>query len=224
MTSLSSVDVPVSHGLLEALFWKVDQPVGAAVVCHPHPLYGGTMHNHVTYRIADAFRKAGVSTVRFNFRGVGRSTGTHDNGRGEVDDARAALDFLQREQPGAPLMLAGFSFGSRVVLQLAMEDPRVERVLAAGVALRVFDFGLVREIRKPKAFIHGDKDDFAPIADVERLVKEAPPPRQLFVVPDCDHLATGRLEAFEQAAAQAVEWLLAAPPRRQLTPAPVPAG
>src|SRR5688572_6016313 len=114
---MSFVDLPAPHGHLEALFWRVEGARAAAAVCHPHPLHGGTMHNHVAYRIADAFRQAGVSTVRFNFRGVGRSTGTYDEGRGEVDDARAALDFLQREHPGIPLYLGGFSFGSRVVLK-----------------------------------------------------------------------------------------------------------
>ncbi|HVE84825.1 MAG TPA: alpha/beta fold hydrolase [Myxococcales bacterium] len=210
---MSFLDIPVSHGRLEALLWTVEGARAAAVVCHPHPLHGGTMHNHVTYRLADAFRKAGVCALRFNFRGVGRSSGQYDEGRGEVDDARAALDFLQQQQPGVPLLLAGFSFGSRVALQLALEDVRVERVLAAGVALRAFSFGLVQELKKPKAFIQGDRDEYAALEDVQKLVERAPPPRKLFVVPDCDHLATGRLDAFEQASAEAVAWLLAAPPR-----------
>ena len=209
---MSNVDVPVSHGRLEALLWTVEEPRAAAVVCHPHPLQGGTMHNHVTYRIADAFRKAGVSTLRFNFRGVGRSSGAYDDGRGEVDDARAALDYLQRQQPGVPLLIAGFSFGSRVALQLTIEDPRVERLLLTGVALRAFSFGLLHELRKPKAFIQSDRDEFAAIEDVRRLVEETPPPRKLFVVPDSDHLCTNRLEAFEEVAAEAVTWLLDAPP------------
>lgn len=209
---MSSVDVPVSHGRLEALLWTVEDPRAAAVVCHPDPLHGGTMHNHVTYRIADAFRKAGVSTLRFNFRGVGLSTGQHDDGRGEVDDARAALDYLQAQQPGVPLLIAGFSFGSRVALQLAIEDPRVERLLLAGVALRAFSFGLLHQLRKPKAFIQSDRDELAAIDEVRRLVDEAPPPRKLFVVPDSDHLCTNRLEVFEQVAAEAVAWLLEAPP------------
>jgi len=209
---VSTIDVPVSHGRLEGLLWTVEQPRAAAVVCHPHPLHGGTMHNNVTYRIADAFRKAGVSTLRFNFRGVGASTGKHDDGRGEVDDARAAMDFLQHQQPGVPLWMSGFSFGSRVALQLAIEDPRVERLLLAGVALRAFSFGLLRELRKPKAFIQSDRDEFAAIDDVRKLVEETPPPRKLFVVPDSDHLCTDRLEAFEQVAAEAVTWLLDAPP------------
>src|SRR5258706_104046 len=92
----------------------------AAVVCHPHPLHGGTMHNHVTYRLAQAWRDAGVACVRFNFRGVGRSTGAHDEGRGEVDDAAAALDWLAQQTPGVPLYASGFSFGSRAALALGL--------------------------------------------------------------------------------------------------------
>jgi alpha/beta superfamily hydrolase len=205
---MSFVDLPAPHGHLEALWWKVDSPRAAAVVCHPHPLHGGTMHNHVTYRIADAFRKAGCSALRFNFRGVGRSTGTYDEGRGEVADARAALDFLAREQPGVTLCIAGFSFGSRVALKLAAEDARIERALAAGAALRMFDFDFAKALHKPKAFIHGDKDEYAPLEDVARLVDQLPPPCKLFPVANCDHLATGRLEAFEQVASEAVAWLL----------------
>jgi uncharacterized protein len=211
---MSFVDIPVSHGRLEALFWKVEGARSAAVVCHPHPLHGGTLHNHVTYRTADALRKAGVSALRFNFRGVGRSTGSYDDGRGEVDDARAALDWLQHQQPGVPLLVAGFSFGSRVALQLSAEDPRVERVLLVGAALRLFSFGVARDLHKPKAFIHADHDEYAPLEDVRRLVEETPPPHQLFVVTDSDHLCTGRLDAFEQEAAQAVTWLLDAAPKR----------
>jgi len=220
---VSSLDIPVSHGRLEALLWKVEGARAAAVVCHPHPLHGGTMHNHVTYRLADAFRKAGVSALRFNFRGVGRSTGQHDDGRGEVDDARAALDYLQHQELGVPLLVAGFSFGSKVALQLAAEDPRVERVLLAGVALRMFSFGVVRELRKPKAFIHGDQDEYAPLEELRTLMEETRPPRKLFVVPDCNHLATGRLEAFETVAAEAVTWLLDAPPVKLQRPQAPPA-
>src|SRR5438132_14271925 len=113
---MAFVDLAGPAGRLEALYWKCDSPVAAALVCHPHPLAGGTMHNHVAYRIADAFRRAQASALRFNFRGVGRSEGAHDEGRGEVDDARAALDYLAADNPGAPLLSSGFSFGSRVAL------------------------------------------------------------------------------------------------------------
>lgn len=204
------VDIPASHGRLEGLLWKCESPLAAALVCHPHPVHGGTMHNHVTYRVANAFRDAGVSTLRFNFRGVGRSTGKYDEGRGEVDDARDALDFLEREVPGAPLIVAGFSFGSRVALRLSA-DPRIGRVMAVGMALDLFDFEFAQAVRKPKAVLHADHDEYAPLAKVEAFVEHMPPPRKLFVVEDSDHLATGRLDAFEAVAKQAVAWLLSQP-------------
>src|SRR6187549_1533957 len=130
---MSFVDIPVSHGRLEALHWAVPNPRGAAIVCHPHPVHGGTMHNHVTYRLAQAWRDANVACVRFNFRGVGRSTGAHDEGRGEIDDARAALDWVAAQTPDVPLYASGFSFGARTALQLSRRDTRVQKVLVVGV-------------------------------------------------------------------------------------------
>lgn len=207
---MSFVDVPAPHGLLEALLWRVESPKAAAIVCHPHPLGGGTMHNHVTYRLAQAFRDAGVSALRFNFRGVGRSTGQYDEGRGEVDDAQAALDWLEGQHPGVPLYAAGFSFGSRVALKLAARDGRVAKVMAVGMAVSMFDFDFVTALDKPKAFVHAEHDEYGTLEDVRRLVGRCSEPKRLFVVPDSTHLATGRLEAFSSVAAQAVEWLLSA--------------
>src|SRR5579862_2867810 len=105
--------VPVAHGQLEAIVREPPEPVAAAVVCHPHPRGGGTMNNNVVYRLAKALVEGGVATLRFNFRGVGASTGTYDEGRGEEDDARAALAFLRARHPAVPLWIAGFSFGAR---------------------------------------------------------------------------------------------------------------
>ncbi len=207
---MSFVDLSAPHGLLEALFWRVESPRAAAVVCHPHPLGGGTMHNNVTYRLAQAFRDAGVSALRFNFRGVGRSTGQYDEGRGEVDDAQAALDWLEGQHPGVPLYAAGFSFGSRVALKLAARDGRVAKVMAVGMAVSMFDFDFVTALDKPKAFVHAEHDEYGTLEDVRRLVERCSEPKRLFVVPDSTHLATGRLEAFSSVAAQAVEWLLSA--------------
>jgi alpha/beta superfamily hydrolase len=207
---VSFLDVPAPHGHLEALLWDVPSPKAAAVVCHPHPLHGGTMHNHVTYRLADALRNAGIAALRFNFRGVGRSTGQHDEGRGEVDDGRAALDFVAEHYPGLPLWISGFSFGSRVALRLAVDDTRVERALVTGLALDSFDYDFVRTLNKPKAFIQADQDEYAALSDVQAFVESLPPPRRLFVLERADHLATGRLDAFAQVAKEAVGWLLTA--------------
>jgi alpha/beta superfamily hydrolase len=167
------------------------------------------MHNHVTYRIAQAFRQRDVTTLRFNFRGVGHSTGTYDEGRGELADAKSAFDFLASQAPGVPLYVAGFSFGSRVALQLALEDPRAQGVLAAGLAIDLFDFGFVTRITQPKAFIQAEHDEYGALPEVEAFLRTVPEPKKLFVVPQADHLSSGRLSAFEKVAAEAVDWLLA---------------
>src|SRR4051812_45958199 len=123
---MSFVDIPVSHGRLEGLWWSVENAKAGAIACHPHPVHGGTMHNHVTYRLAQAWRDGGVSCLRFNFRGVGRSTGAYDEGRGEIDDAQAAFSWVAEQAPNVPLYASGFSFGSRTALALALKEPRIE--------------------------------------------------------------------------------------------------
>ena len=207
---MSFVDVPVSHGRLEALHWAVEQPRAAAIVCHPHPLHGGTMHNHVTYRIAQAWRDAQVSCVRFNFRGVGRSTGQHDEGRGEVDDAKAALDFIAGQTPNVPLYASGFSFGSRTALKLGQGEPRIQKLLAVGVAVDLFDMSFITELEQPIAFVHGENDEYGKLENLRAMLKKLKAKHELFVVPGCDHLATGRLDAFSEKATAAVAWLLKA--------------
>lgn len=207
---MSFVDIPVSHGRLEALYWSVERPVAAAIVCHPHPLHGGTLHNHVTYRLAQAWRAAGVACVRFNFRGVGRSTGQHDEGRGEVDDAQAALEWLSAQVPSVPLYASGFSFGSRTALKLAMREPRVQKVLAVGVAVDLFDMEFITSLGKPAALIHADHDEYGRLDHLRALLERVPAKHALFVVPDSDHLCTGRLDAFSEQASAAVTWLRAA--------------
>jgi alpha/beta superfamily hydrolase len=193
---------------LEALFWRVESPRAAAIVCHPHPLFGGTMHNHVAYRIADALRANGVSALRFNFRGVGRLTGVHDEGRKEVDDAQAALDYLAREQPHVPLWVAGFSFGARVALKLATEDARVSQSLAVGLATNLFDYSFVSQLTKPKAFIQAEHDEYAELDKVRALIDSLAPPKKLWVLPQSGHLCTGRLDDFRALALEAASWLL----------------
>jgi hypothetical protein len=209
---MSFVNIPIGHGRLEGLLWKAEVPKGAAVVCHPHPQQGGTMDNHVTYRMADAFRQAGMTVVRFNFRGVGGSSGAYDEGRGEVDDAEAALDYLQKEAPGVPLYAAGFSFGSHVALQLALRDERIERVLGVGMPLGLLDFSFVEELGKPKAFIHGEQDEFASVPQVRALLERLPLPRELFVLKDADHLCTGKLGELSRVLGEALAWLLTVEP------------
>ncbi len=205
---MSFVDIPVTHGRLEALHWAVESPRAATIVCHPHPKGGGTMHNHVTYRIAQAWRDASVSCVRFNFRGVGRSTGEYDHGQGEVDDAAAALEFIAAQTPGVPLYASGFSFGSRTALKLSLKEPRIQKILAVGVAVDLFDMEFITEIEKPIAFIHSDTDEYGKLENVRALLKRLKAKHELFVVPQADHLCTGRLDAFSEQAKAAVAWLM----------------
>src|SRR5260370_36361602 len=201
---MSSIDVPVAHGRFGVILWTAETPQGAVVVCDPHAAQGGTMHNHVTYRIAKAFRERNISTLRFNFRGVGRSTGTYVDGPGELEDAKAALAFLAKEVPGVPLYCAGFSFGSRIALKLAIEAKEIRGVLAAGMAINLFDFEFIVSLDRPKAFIHSERDEYGDLAKVQALVDRTRPPKRLFVVPDADHLCTDRLDAVEETAAAAV--------------------
>ena len=122
-----TVNLNGTTGRLEALLWtsRLDNPSVVAVVCHPHPLFGGTMHNKVVYQAAKTLHRRGMAVLRFNFRGVGLSEGAHDKGRGEADDVRAALDYLAAEFPSRPILLAGFSFGAWVGLRVGCEDSRV---------------------------------------------------------------------------------------------------
>src|SRR5580765_1850567 len=143
--------IPVEHGQLEALLKEPSAPIAAAVVCHPHPLGGGTMNNNVVYRLSRALVDAGVVVLRFNFRGVGASTGRHDGGVGEEADALAALDTLAGLHPDLPLWMAGFSFGARVGLTGGAREPRVGKLLGIGLALSMFDYSFLATTPKPKA-------------------------------------------------------------------------
>ena len=168
------------------------------------------MNNHVTYRLAKTFRDNGVSCVRFNFRGVGRSTGTHDDGIGEIDDAAAALEWVAAQQPGLPLWLGGFSFGCRTALQLALREPRVEKILAVGLAVDIFDLSFVTRLQQPTAFVHSDTDEYGKLENLRALLAKVPAKHQLFVVPNADHLCTGRLDELSTAAQRAFDWLVTA--------------
>ena len=172
--------IPASHGQLEA---TLKEPSGAAkgvaLVCHPHPLGGGTMHNKVVFRAARALNEAGAVALRINFRGVGQTTGTHDHARGEQADAHLALDYLVERYPELPLLVAGFSFGARVGLEAGTRDPRVGALIGIGtpvsIAERDYDFSFLRECRKPLLFVHGDRDEFGDITTLRTLAAEIPP-------------------------------------------------
>jgi uncharacterized protein len=194
-------DLAGPAGRLEAVLMRPEAPaVAAAVVCHAHPLHGGMMHFKPVFRAAKALQEAGVAALRFNFRGVGRSEGVHDDGRGEQDDARAALDEMERRFPGVPLVLGGFSFGSTMALRVAPRDSRVKAVLAMGYPLRrAGDTAPVADVTQPRLFVQGAQDEFGPEAEIRALVLPLAPPRELVVVADADHYFTGRLDALHAA-------------------------
>jgi hypothetical protein len=179
------------------------------VVCHPHPRGGGTMNNNVVYRLAKALVDGGVAALRFNFRGVGASTGAYAEGIGEEDDARAALDFLAARHPDLPLWMAGISFGARVGLTVGARDARVGKLLGVGLALQMFDYGFLAGCPKPKAVIQAADDEYGGRAAIEAAVAGMAEPKRLWVVDDATHLFPGRLDPFEAAARAAVAYLAA---------------
>jgi uncharacterized protein len=182
-------------GRLEATLWtsSVADPDFAAVVCHPHPLFGGTMHNKVVYQTARALHDRGAPVLRFNFRGTGLSEGVHDKGRGEQDDVRAALDYLASEFPAKPLLLAGFSFGSSVGLRVGCVDSRVHRLIGLGLPVDNVDMNFLRSCAKPKLLIQGGNDQFGSRAAIEALFAVLPEPKRLAIIDGADHFFTGHL-------------------------------
>lgn len=201
------VDVPAPHGRLEGVFWQVPRARAAAVVLHPHPQLGGTMHHHAPYRLSRALRDVAVTTLRFNFRGVGRSTGSYAEGEGEQEDVRAGLQFLAEKAPELPLWICGFSFGAWVGLHVAADDPRIQASLVAGVPVRLFDHAFVSRISAPLAAIQGELDEFGAPADVRALLDSARGPTKLTVLDRADHMFSAHLDALEAAARESAGFL-----------------
>ncbi|MEP6847799.1 MAG: alpha/beta fold hydrolase [Acidobacteriota bacterium] len=166
--------IPASHGRLEGILKDpTGTRAGVGLVCHPHPLGGGTMHNKVVFRVAAGLIDAGLITLKFNFRGVGASTGEHDEIPGGKQDVADALDYLAENYPSEPITLAGFSFGSRVGMEVGIDDDRVVRLISIGTPVDKYrDFEFLKKVRKPILFIHGDKDEFGSIDNLKRLVDE----------------------------------------------------
>ncbi len=195
--------IPVAHGQLEAILKEPRQgsPKGVALVLHPHPLGGGTMHNKVVFRAAAALNDAGLIALRFNFRGVGQSTGIHDDGRGEQDDVRAGLDYLSQQYPAQPITLCGFSFGARVGLEVGIHDPRVEYLIGIGTPLDKYDFSFLAECRKPLLLVHGERDEYGDVERVRKLAAELEKNTalRLVVVPGAGHFFDNGLDALKRA-------------------------
>jgi alpha/beta superfamily hydrolase len=185
----------------------------SAVVCHPHPLYGGTLHNKVVFHAMKALSNLGLPVLRFNFRGAGLSEGEHASGRGEVDDVRAALDWLDQEFH-LPIVFTGFSFGAAVGTKAACADSRVEALIALGTPIRItpeqaaesggpaearsYEFQYLRECSKPKLFLSGANDRFADRAALENLVSELPEPKELVLIEGAGHFFEGHLDEMRE--------------------------
>ncbi len=182
-------------GPLEALLntGQPDVPF-CALVCHPHPLFGGTMHNKVVYHATKVLTGFGLPALRFNFRGVGLSQGQFDHGLGEQDDVRSALDWLDREFH-LPILFAGFSFGSHVGLRACCGDPRVAGLIALGLPVeaegRTYTYDFLPDCLAPKLFITGDQDPFAPQAIQQTILAAAPEPTRARWIRDADHFFQG---------------------------------
>ena len=190
-------------GKLEALLEEPEdgEPMEACLVCHPHPLFGGTMHNKVVYRIARGMRKRGAVVLRFNFRGVSQSEGEHDHGPGEVEDARAALRFLRERYPALPYSMAGFSFGSRVILRLgcSLSAPKPVRLIAVGFPTKRGKFDYLSACGIRKYFVQSSIDEHGPKEELEAVFRGFAQPKRLEFIEAGDHFFAGALDQLEAA-------------------------
>lgn len=209
-------------GRLEALLNAgAENASHAAVVCHPHPLFGGTLHNKVVFHTMKALNSFGFPVLRFNFRGTGLSQGEHDHGIGEVDDVRAAFDWLDHELH-LPLIFAGFSFGAAVGLKAACADSRVKAAISVGTPVvpvaadtelpRTYTFDFLHDCAKPKLFVSGGRDQFGPRTKLEALVASLPEPKKLVVIEGADHFFEGRLRELREAIETWVKEAVSSPP------------
>ncbi|HEY4049008.1 MAG TPA: alpha/beta family hydrolase [Acidobacteriaceae bacterium] len=212
------MSTPPSSGQTSTMLRTIDNLVGPAgrleallnlggadarysvLLCHPHPLGGGTMHSKVVYHAMKAFQSFGLPVLRFNFRGTGLSEGVHDEGRGEVEDVRAGLAWLEREFR-LPILFAGFSFGSNVGLRAACGDTRVQGIACLGLPVhaegRDYHYNFLPHCSQPKLFLSGDADQYGSKNAVAAIVASAAPPVQLVFVPGADHFFTGKLQQMQ---------------------------
>jgi len=204
-------------GRLEALLNAgTPDATHAALVCHPHPVFGGTLHNKVVFHAMKALNNFGFPVLRFNFRGAGLSEGLHDHGNGEAEDVRAALDWLEREYT-LPIIFAGFSFGAAVGLRVACPDDRVKAVIGLGTPItpvddRNYDFTFLESCSKPKLFVSGTRDQFGPKAKLQEMVDALPEPRTLVFIESADHFFEGRLREMRESIEEWLRKTIISPP------------
>ena len=174
-----------------------------AVICHPHPHYGGDMMNRIVCVLADALAATGLATLRFNFRGVGKSTGEYDAGIGEVEDARAAARYLRKRSGATHLTMAGFSFGAMVALRAGAAMDDVERLIAVAPPISFFDLGFLAECQKEKVFIAGSGDQYCPLPRLRTELDRVADPKVARVIAGADHFLVGHERAVGEAARRA---------------------
>ncbi len=194
-------------GNLEALLEEPDHRPArmVAVLCHPHPLFGGTMHNKVVYRMAHGLRRAGIVVLRFNFRGVGASEGEHAHLEGEIEDARAALTWLRARYPDLPYALAGFSFGSRVITRLGCAAQGASFLMSAGFPTRWGPPDYLENCAAAKIFIQSTNDQYGPRVELEQIYEGFAAPKEIHWIEASDHFFAGGLEALEEAVARVAD-------------------
>jgi alpha/beta superfamily hydrolase len=180
-----------AEGLVER--GQADGLRAAVVIAHPHPQFGGTMHTKVIFQTAKALVRIGCAVLRFNFRGVGTSAGSFDNGVGEKEDFRAALDVMHEHYPGVPLWSVGMSFGAWISLTTGAADPRVSTLVGIAPPLSRYDFEPVAVSPKPKFFIQGERDELCPLKEMQAFYARAADPKELVVIDAADHLFDGKL-------------------------------
>ena len=200
---IESLFIAGPSGRLEALLEEPEDaaPREAALICHPHPQYGGTMHNKVVYRIARGLRRSGAVVLRFNYRSVNLSEGGYADGEGELEDARACLAYLRGRYPSLPYTLAGFSFGSRIVLRIGCTEPGARRVIAAGFPAMYENLADLKGCTTPRIFVQSTHDQYGPVDAIERLVASLPEPKRLVLIEARDHFFAGALDQLELAIA-----------------------
>ena len=209
--------VAAPHGRLEAILKepRTGSIRGVALVLHPHPLGGGTMHNKVVFRAAAALNDAGLIALRINFRGVGQSTGTHDEGYGERDDARAGLDYLAENYAHQEITLCGFSFGARVGLEVGITDERVVRLISIGTPVDKYDFSFLSACRKPILFVHGEHDEYGSVTRLSELIAKIQAPVELKVIKGAGHFFDDQLDELKRVI---TEWILRLNPDQSSSP------
>lgn len=196
MVERADVFIPCGNLVLEGILEIPEgqgNPVPGAVICHPHPLYGGNMYNNVARALKKTFLERGIASLRFNFRGTGRSEGSHGNGTAELEDVRAALDFIEKADgvDSRYLIVAGYSFGCWVGLHAAWRDPRPLRLIGISPPVNMYDFSFLKDETRPTLLLAGDRDFVCDRTAFEELVGTIPEPKRSLVLPGVDHFHVG---------------------------------